>query len=68
MTNDSNPRPVNTKLQVEIDAKLNQRKVQKIEPKRRTRIEKMTLIMSWFMVILMVGGMFYAAVNALGWM
>lgn len=68
MTNDSNSRPVNTKLQAEIDAKLNQRKVQKIEPKRRTRIEKMTLIMSWFMVILMVGGMFYAAVNALGWM
>jgi len=68
MTNDCNSRPVNTKLQAEIDAKLNQRKVQKIEPKRRTRIEKMTLIMSWFMVILMVGGMFYAAVNALGWM
>ncbi len=57
----------NAKLQAEIDAKLNQHRMPKYEQKARTRIEKMTLVMSWFMVVLMVGGIFYAAANALGW-
>lgn len=66
MTDEQTPRPVNAKLQAEIDAKLDQHRVPKIERKSRTRIEKMTLVMSWVMVILMVGSVFYAAVNALG--
>lgn len=68
MTDEQTPRPVNAKLQAEIDAKLDQHRVPKIERKSRTRIEKMTLVMSWVMVILMVGSVFYAAVNALGWL
>ncbi|MGO2517732.1 MAG: DUF4044 domain-containing protein, partial [Leuconostoc falkenbergense] len=55
MAYDKNKRPVNAKLQAEIDAQLNQHRVPKIEKKSRTRIEKMILVMSWLMVILMVG-------------
>lgn len=58
----------NSKLQAEIDAKLNQHRMPKYEKKVRTHIEKMTLAMSWLMVILMVGGIIYAAINALGWL
>ncbi|MBZ6002536.1 DUF4044 domain-containing protein [Leuconostoc gelidum subsp. aenigmaticum] len=68
MTDEQNARPVNTKLQAEIDAKLNQHRVPKAVQKSRTRIEKMTLIMSWVMVLLMVGSVFYAAISALGWL
>ncbi|MGX7052030.1 DUF4044 domain-containing protein [Leuconostoc palmae] len=65
-----NPKKTSTdsKLQAEIDAKLNQHRMPKYEKKVRTRIEKMTLAMSWLMVILMVGGIIYAAINALGWL
>lgn len=66
MTDEQNSRPVNAKLQAEIDAKLNQHRVPKSKPKSRTRIEKMTLIMSWVMIILLVGGVFYAAISSLG--
>ncbi|AFS40709.1 MAG: DUF4044 domain-containing protein [Leuconostoc gelidum] len=68
MTDEQNARPVNVKLQAEIDAKLNQHRVPKAVQKPRTRIEKMTLIMSWVMVVLMVGSVFYAAISALGWL
>lgn len=68
MADDQHKRPVNAKLQAEIDAQLNQYRVPKIEKKSRTRIEKMILVMSWLMVILMVGSVVYAAVSALGWM
>lgn len=68
MIDEQTTRPVNAKLQAEIDAKLDQHRVPKIERKSRTRIEKMTLVMSWVMVILMVGSVFYAAINALGWL
>lgn len=68
MADDQNKRPVNAKLQAEIDTQLNQHRVPKIEKKSRTRIEKMILVMSWLMVILMVGSVVYAAVSALGWM
>lgn len=68
MTDEQNHRPVNTKLQTEIESKLNQHKVPKIDKKPRTRLEKMTLVMSWFMVILMAGSVIYAAISALGWL
>lgn len=46
MTDEQTPRPTNAKLQAEIDAKLNQHRMPKIERKSRTRIEKMTLVMA----------------------
>ena len=68
MTDEQKLRPSNTKLQAEIDAKLAQHRMPKSKKKPRTRIEKMTLVMSWVMVVLMVGSVFYAAVSALGWL
>ena len=68
MTDEQTPRPTNAKLQAEIDAKLNQHRMPKIERKSRTRIEKMTLVMAWLMIILMIGGVFYDSINALGWL
>ncbi|MEX0380398.1 DUF4044 domain-containing protein [Leuconostoc sp. MS02] len=68
MTDEQRTRPVNAKLQAEIDAKLNQHRIPKAVQKPRTRIEKMTLVMSWVMVVLMVGSVFYAAISALGWL
>ena len=68
MTDEQTPRPTNAKLQAEIDAKLNRHRMPKIERKSRTRIEKMTLVMAWLMIILMIGGVFYASINALGWL
>ena len=56
MTDEQTPRPTNAKIQAEI------------ERKSRTRIEKMTLVMAWLMIILMIGGVFYASINALGWL
>ena len=41
MTDEQTPQPTNAKLQAEIDAKLNQHRMPKIERKSRTRIEKM---------------------------
>ncbi|GMA70440.1 hypothetical protein GCM10025879_16860 [Leuconostoc litchii] len=68
MTDEQQNRPVNPKLQAEIEAKLNQHKIPKVDKKPRTRLEKMTLVMSWFMVILMAGSVIYAAISALGWL
>ena len=68
MTDEQTPQPTNAKLQAEIDAKRNQHRMPKIERKSRTRIEKMTLVMAWLMIILMIGGVFYASINALGWL
>lgn len=68
MSEEHPKQPVNAKLQAEIDAKLNQHhnRLPKAEKKSRTRLEKITLVMAWVMIILMVGSVVYASISALG--
>ncbi|CAH1854304.1 DUF4044 domain-containing protein [Convivina intestini] len=59
---------INKKLADEVTEQLDKRPIPKVQKKEKTKLHRLTLFMSFLMVFIMVGGVIYAAVSALGLM
>ncbi|MDF7626965.1 DUF4044 domain-containing protein [Leuconostocaceae bacterium ESL0723] len=59
---------VNRKLANEVHQQLSKRPIPPVEKKSKSGIQKLTLVMTFLMVLILVGSLVYAAVSGLGWM
>jgi F0F1-type ATP synthase assembly protein I len=54
-------------LQADIDARLAaQRKTINVKQEKRSNIEKITTIMTWMMIIVLVGALIFSAMSSVG--
>lgn len=58
-----------SQLEAEIQAAFHKHSqhAPKAKKKEKTRLEKITYVMAWFMILIMVGSVVYGAISALGW-